>query len=150
MRGTFTRGDDVAFLALPSLELPPALDLFGETWRVKPEFHVTLLGTEALRRAGNEEADRAARGLEFDVRLGQDFYRLDEGDARTLIVLCEVENGDSFFSRLGWREQPPYHVTLYTIGTEIGIGLASHDDLARLGTPIRGAERDILLKALYE
>lgn len=149
MRGTFTVRDEIAALQLPPLELAPTVELFGEQWPAKSEFHVTLLGREAFRKAGSERVDRAARGLDFDVHLGDEFYRLDEDDVRTLIVMCGVENADRFYERVGIAE-PPLHVSLYMIGTDIGIGLSSHEDLVRLGTLIEGSARDTLLQALHE
>ena len=76
-----------------------------------------------------------------------------EEKTRTIIRMCDVDGAEEFFAVLERNcrpsiERPPYHVTLYTIGTLRGIGIATRADLERLGEPIAGAERDALLSVI--
>ena len=136
------------------LERPATVTLFGEQWEVKPEFHVTLLGREGLQNLLRDigrlkiikaeiAISRSAAEVNWKVRLLDEFWRVHDGDERTIIQLCEVGGAEAFFTTLEGEletkiERPPYHVTLYTIGTKNGIGLASRADLEAKGRRIEG------------
>jgi hypothetical protein len=67
--------------------------------------------------------------------------------------MCDVSGADEFFAALEREfqtviERPPYHVTLYTIGTLRGIGTATRAELERLGEPLTAPERDALLSVI--
>jgi hypothetical protein len=67
--------------------------------------------------------------------------------------MCEVAGAEEFFAGLERHlqigiERPPYHVTLYTIGTLRGIGVATRAELERLGEPLAAPERDALLSVI--
>jgi hypothetical protein len=76
-----------------------------------------------------------------------------EEKTRTIVRMCDVAGAEEFFAGLERElqtatERPPYHVTLYTIGTLRGIGAATRAELERLGEPIAGPERDALLSVI--
>ncbi len=118
-----------------ALRIPATLALHGEIWYAKEEFHVTLLNRTHTGRFGKEKIGRAAEGLHFEVRLRDEYWRLDEPPARTIIRMCDVAAAAVFYERLG-LEPPPLHVTLYTINTRKGIGIATDDELRKMGTPL--------------
>lgn len=136
--------------------LPEVMELFAGTWRLKSEFHVTLVGSSAVRglpKANLEGIVRnAARGIEFDVALRDEYWRVVEGDTRTLIQMCDVAGEAGFFSRLDEAlgvpvARPPFHVTLYTMKNARGISVATETDLERLGTRVTGDDHEELMRA---
>ncbi|MDP9360818.1 MAG: hypothetical protein M3P29_05130 [Acidobacteriota bacterium] len=149
--------------AIVRFNYPPIPDVihFAEIdWRAKREFHVTLLGSTTMRAligGGEVNADdaikRAAWKLAFTITLCDALWQMREKEMRTVIRMCDVGGAEEFFARLEEElqtpiERPPYHVTLYTIGTLRGIGIATRAELERLGREIAGAERDALMSVL--
>ena len=151
-------------LLIVDLSPPETIRLFGEEWPAKKEFHVTLLGREGL---GNLLRDigrlriiraevaisRSAAEVNWKVRPTGEYWRLDDGDERSIIEMVEVGGAEAFFTTLEGEletkiERPPYHVTLYMQNTSRGIGLATRADLERLGKKIEGAELEELKRQL--
>src|SRR5258708_5984271 len=149
IRGRLTRRGGGAIVHFEHPAIPDVIRFAGADWRAKREFHVTLVGTttmSALTIEADEVIKRAARGLMFTVTPLEELWHVRENETRAIIRMCDVEGAEEFFARLE-REmllaiaRPPYHVTLYTIGTLRGIGLPTRLELHRLGERIEGPER---------
>ncbi|HXA16072.1 MAG TPA: hypothetical protein VN380_03720 [Thermoanaerobaculia bacterium] len=128
----------------------------GTDWRAKREFHVTLAGTTTMR-ALTDDADetikRAARRLAFTISPRDELWHVRENETRAIIRMCDVEGAEEFFARLEREmqiaiERPPYHVTLYTIGTLRGIGLPTRAELERLGDEIAVPDRAAIMSVI--
>jgi hypothetical protein len=149
LRGRLTRRGGGAIVHFEHPPIPDVIRFAGADWRAKREFHVTLAGTTTMRALtadADEVIKRAARRLAFTIRLREELWHVRENDTRAIIRMCDVEGAEEFFTRLEGEmetaiERPPYHVTLYTIGTLRGIGLPTHAELTRLGEEIAGPER---------
>jgi len=152
IRGRFTRRGGGAIVHFEHPPIPDVIRFDGADWRAKREFHVTLAGTSAIADA-DEMVKRAAHRISFAVTLRDELWQVRESETQTIIRMCDVNGAEEFFERLE-REmlkavaRPPYHVTLYTIGTLRGIGIPTHVDLHRLGRQIIGPERDTLLSVI--
>jgi hypothetical protein len=146
-----------AIVSIPPLDLPGTVVFAGLRWLAKKEFHLTLLdrnAMEAVGRVGPPDAlvRQAARGIEFTGHLTGGIWLLEEPPAKTLIGLADLDGARAFFGRLadsGARlEQPPFHVTLFTLGTSRGIGVHTMDELRSLGRELTAAEREDLLSRI--
>lgn len=122
-------------LHIPPLTIPATIHYDGAEWHAKREFHVTFLDTETETLLGRRAVAGAKRGVTFKVAMRDEFWMLTKGRARSIIQMCDVEGAADFYSRLG-IDAPPLHVTLYTIGDRRGIGVATHEELERIGTRI--------------
>jgi hypothetical protein len=156
IRGRLTRRGGGAIVHFQHPPIPDVIRFAGADWRAKREFHVTLVGTTtmlALAAEPDEVIKRAARKLTFAITLLDALWHVREHETQAIIRLCEVEGAEEFFARLESELQvaiarPPYHVTLYTIGTLRGIGLPARADLERMGKEIAGPERDALMSVI--
>lgn len=146
-----------AIIAIPPLELPPTIRFAGVHWLAKKEFHLTLLdrsAMEAVARAGSATAlvREAAKGIELAARLTGELWMLEEPPARTLIARAELDGAAALLGRLAEAgvviEEPPFHVTLYTLGTSRGIGIHTMKELRSLGRELDESERGELLARL--
>lgn len=156
LRGRFTRRGGGAIVHFDHPPIPDVIRFGGADWRAKREFHITLAGTTTMRRLTPDPDDvikRAARRLTFNITLRDEFWHMREEKTRTIIRMCDVGGAEEFFAGLERElhtvvERPPYHVTLYTIGTLRGIGVATRAELERLGEPLAAPERDALLSVI--
>ena len=153
-------------MPLPSLGLPREVEVRGERWLRKREFHVTAahVGTlveqvQAADGAGEAEASasvhealvRASRDFEVGgIRLREELRLVRDGEQRTIVLMVDAPGVAHLHGRLGVElgvalEPPPAHVTIYT-GPEArgGIGLHSAADLARLTEELEGPEAERL------
>jgi len=156
LRGRFTRRGGGAIVHFDHPPIPDVIHFAGADWRAKREFHVTLAGATTMRNLTadpDEIIKRAARRLTFRITPRDEFWHMREENTRTIVRMCDVDSAEEFFAGLERElqtviERPPYHVTLYTIGTLRGIGAATRAEIERLGAPIEGAERDALLSVI--
>ena len=156
VRGRLTRRGGGAIVHFDHAPISDVIRFAGAEWRAKREFHVTLFGAAVIRALTLNEDDvikRAARRLTFTVSLREELWHVREGSMRAIIRMCDVGGAEELFSRLEAElstpiERPPYHVTIYTIGTLRGIGLANLADLERCGEEITGMEREALRSAI--
>jgi hypothetical protein len=156
LRGRLTRRGGGAILHFDHPPIPDVLRFAGADWRAKREFHVTLAGATTMALMTDDADDvikRAARRLVFSITPRDEFWQMHEEKTRTIIRICDVSGAEEFFARLEKDlqlsiERPPYHVTLYTIGTLRGIGVATRAELERLGIEIAGHERDALMSVI--
>ena len=156
LRGRFTRRGGGAIVHFDHPPIPDVIHFAGADWRAKREFHVTLAGATMMRNLTadpDEIIKRAARRLTFRITPRDEFWHMREEKTRTIVRMCDVDGAEEFFAGLERElqtviERPPYHVTLYTIGTLRGIGVATRAELEHLGEPIEGAERNALLSVI--
>jgi hypothetical protein len=156
LRGRFTRRGGGAIVHFDHPSIPDVIHFADADWRAKREFHVTLIGATAMRDLTPNADDvikRAARRLTFRITPRDELWEMREEKTRAIVRMCDVAGAEEFFVGLERElqtaiERPPYHVTLYTIGTLRGIGVATRADLERLGEPIAGPERDALLSVI--
>jgi hypothetical protein len=156
LRGRFTRRGGGAIVHFDHPAIPDVIHFAGADWRAKREFHVTLAGTTMMRNLTPNVDDvikRAARRLTFRIAPLDEFWHMREEKTRAIIRMCDVDGAEEFFAGLERElqtviERPPYHVTLYTIGTLRGIGVATRAELERLGEPLAGPERYALLSVI--
>src|SRR3954470_17039177 len=119
--------------------LPEEIEVLGEPWAVKDEFHVTAAHAPFLaERAGMTlddawgELAAAVEGRRAGpVRVSDELRIAREGEERTLLVMASVDGLGELYAELGGRlgallALPPTHITLYTRPDGKGIGL--HDD----------------------
>ena len=159
-----------AIVPLPPLALPEEIELLGERWLRKQEFHVTAAHIETIA-----EFDAEGRGLEIEaaselardavtaaawdyevgpIAIGDDLRVVREGEARTIVVMVAAPDLERLHARLGEElgvtlPPPPFHTTIYT-GPEDrhGIGLHTAQQLTELTEEITGAELAQLQDAL--
>ena len=134
-----------------ALTLPSSIHLFGEDWPARNGLHVTLLGRDGA--LPEIVVNRAADSIDFSVTLHDEYWRLVEGDARTIIQMCTVSGADEFFLEVerdigAALPRRPLHITLFAINSEKGIGLASLDELNALGSKIEGTHHLALVRQL--
>jgi hypothetical protein len=137
------------------------IELGGDRFKAKKEFHVTLVGSgraEELAKGKSDAAvddaiDTAVEGRRFAIRLLEEGWRLSRVRERTIILLCEVDGAEEFFTRLEQNlgrsiERPPYHVTLYMAASQKGIGLATRKELERKGRRLSADEMEELRRQI--
>ncbi len=156
LRGRLSQRGGGAIIHFAHPPIPDVIRFAGADWRAKREFHVTLAGTttmRALTAEADEVVKRAAQGLTFAITPRDELWHVRENETSAIIRMCDVEGAEEFFTRLE-REmlmaiaRPPYHVTLYTIGTLRGIGIPTSAELHRLGEKIAGPERAALMSVI--
>ncbi|HEV7573099.1 MAG TPA: hypothetical protein VGQ21_16485 [Thermoanaerobaculia bacterium] len=156
LRGRFTRRGGGAIVHFDHPPIPDVIRFAGADWRAKREFHITLVGATTMHLLTPDPDDvtkRAARRLTFRITLRDEFWHVREEKTRTIVRMCDVAGAEEFFAALERDlqtviERPPYHVTLYTIGTLRGIGVATRAELERLAEPLANPERDALLSVI--
>jgi hypothetical protein len=156
LRGRFTRRGGGAIVHFDHPPIPDVIHFAGADWRAKREFHITLVGATTLKNLTADPDDvikRAARRLTFSITLRDELWHMREEKTRTIVRMCDVSGAEEFFAGLERElqtviERPPYHVTLYTIGTLRGIGVATRAELEQLGEALTGPERDALLSVI--
>src|SRR3954471_6661130 len=131
--------------------LPGAIDVRGESWALKDEFHVTAAHAPWLARRAGVTLERAwgelAAALEGrragPVRVGEELRLVREGDERTLIVMARVDGLGELYTELSGRlgtplAPPPAHITLYTRPGGAAIGVHDESELRALTQPLTG------------
>jgi hypothetical protein len=140
-------------LWLKDYSLPDTIEVEGETQLKKDHFHVSLLCVKNLeeRRPGIETevlkhfCDFIKRyPIEFSNYTGE-FRLANREERKSVVAMCTITNLDKFADYLSEKiglEVPhqPAHVTLYTRGQNLGIGLNCKEELAKLTTPFSLAE----------
>jgi len=156
IRGRLTRRSGGAIVYFSHPPIPDVIRFAGADWRAKREFHITLAGSSTMGELPLDTDDiikRAAHRLTFNISLRDELWLVREKETRTIIRMCDVVGAEDFFARFERElmtsiERPPYHVTLYTIGTLRGIGLSTRAELEQMGEEIKGAERDAVMSVI--
>jgi hypothetical protein len=110
----------------------------GKVFKPKEELHITIVSREAAekmkahleaRPEDREVVETLIEAADWTYRKGSQYFHVrEEPEVETLIQMAEVRGLDPFYRRIsrliGHKlELPPTHITLYTRGTERGIGL---------------------------
>jgi hypothetical protein len=141
--------------------LPAEVDVLGERWAVKDEFHVTAAHAPHLaQRTGlplEHVAEELAAALEGrragPVRVSDELRLVRDGDERTLIVMASVDGLADLYVELSGRlgaplAPPPAHITLYTRPGGEGIGVHDETGLRELTRTLRPREADEVRAAI--
>lgn len=155
----FRCAETSAILQIEAPAVPNEIAFAGRTWRAKREFHVTLLGGEAMERISSATDKpvttirRIARQARMAVEPKNSFWTLEEPPVATIIVECDVFGGRSFYDRietsLGLRiDPPPFHITLFTSGAAKGIGVHTRVELEELGSRLNADQEALLAAAI--
>lgn len=114
----------------------------GKVFQPKSELHITIVSQDAAERVRQYLESHPDDAHEFQDLISstnwsylkkQEFYYVEEEPGvETLIQMVEVPSLNAFFSSLSSIVGkgfilPPTHVTLYTRGTEKGIGLPNQE-----------------------
>jgi hypothetical protein len=137
--------------------LPPEIELLGERWLRKREFHMTAVLARVVA-FGLDVVARVTDGRSVGpVAIGREIRRVRDpsGDElRTLVVMAECPGLDPLYGELsaalGVRlVAPPAHVTIYSSDPDRGIGLADGSEL-RERTMVLGEADQAELRSLLE
>lgn len=174
-------------LTREAIDLPNDIVAFrGKVFDPKDEVHITIVGRASGRRvkeavdrdlAANSCLKRAIDETNWAYRIQGRMYHVrkekevknEQGDldlveAESIIVMAEVAGLQSFYERLDRMiemnlELPPTHVTLYTRGDPLGIGLSNQEDFEAFVTreiwptelkELCPANLDVILESLPE
>lgn len=158
--GRFRCAETSAILQIEAPAVPNEIEFLGRGWRAKREFHVTLLGSEAMEKIRAAAADevvrivrRLARSPRMSVQPGTAFWILEEPPQATIAVECAVHGAAWFYQRIDETfrvaiEPPPFHVTLFTAGGGKGIGIHSREAMEELGRRLTSEEEEGLEAAM--
>ncbi len=134
-------------IALPITigDLPDNIQIEGESLKLKSSFHVSLVCIGKIIEKykitiDNFEDSVIADFCEFtkdttvDIVAYDNFRFASDKERRTLIVMCKISNLDSFFDSINKKynlaiENPPTHITLYTLQEDKGIFLVDDQDI---------------------
>lgn len=134
--------------------LPESVSVQGSQLIRKDEFHITTVNVKKIA-----ELVDSLNAPDIMVEIVQDFKdflkdnKLDKfqlsdqfrfvqrGDEKTVIVMCELVGMSQFFARLRRKyDKPlptqPFHITLYTLNSQYGIGILSDEELNKITVPI--------------
>lgn len=148
---------DTIILPHQLVRLEPCFKALGHKWRIKDEFHVSLITIKKIVPSviqNNDIAEKAALGLVMNVtnkvltlykpqflKFTNEFRLVTKEDRKTIVAMCEVSNLEELYDELNAQldlniEVPPTHITLYTLENQQAIGLASKKDLDTLTTKL--------------
>ena len=125
-------------------ELPSTLTFRSDVYNAKSAFHVSLLCTKRMLTLNKETEskilnlfcdflesnDLSFQGMTNELRLVVDEVR----GRKSIIAMCRVNNLDVFISQINAEfsltiSLYPTHITLYTLGENMGIGIDSKGEL---------------------
>ena len=140
-------------LELDDLNIPETFEFNGNKLTKKPTLHVSLV---CVKKILAEYGDKIP-GLEQKIldlfckhiqsnpiefsSYNQEFRFVEEDEKKTIIVMCGVNNLNSFFELLNKELNlsipiQPTHVTCYTLQPNIGIGLTNNQMIEELSSDI--------------
>ena len=138
-------------LWLENFELPSAYNLNGEILSLKTSLHVSLLCVKNITEAGSELEGKILNlfctflqdnKICFQEATGELKLIIDaERNRKSVIAMCTVQNLEKFILQINERldvkvSMQPAHITLYTLGENLGIGVDSFDKLKEMSTSI--------------
>lgn len=123
--------------------LPKSIEVEGNTLILKSSFHASLLCVKNILAEQNKELEQkiiesfckfaSENDISFVKFTGE--FRFSEFEERkTILARCEISNLEKFSNQLSKElniEIPtqPTHITLYTLQSDLGIGLNSFTEL---------------------
>lgn len=150
---TYAFGKQTIFLPVSFPNLPPTVDVEGQTLVVKPTFHVSLvcIGKIAekyrvtipdFENSVIKEFCEFTKEHDVSVAKFRDEWKFArEGEKRAVVEMCDVPNLDKFFNLLNTKfnlavPYPPTHATIYTLQPNVGIFITDEEDIKNLTKPI--------------
>jgi hypothetical protein len=144
-------------LDLDRFEFPYTVAHNGNTFALKKEFHVTMIGSRNNIFC-DEKVLSLAHSMGFPisfeptVRLATRAYDAPKPHIRkSLILMCTVIGASDFYAKLGQMTNTqipkvPHHVTLYTLEGGDAIGIPTEEDLDACSAivPIETLPRDLV------
>lgn len=145
--------EDTIGLPVTFSGLPSTIEVEGYTLSLKTSFHVSLVCIgKIIEKNKLTEPDLVNKVIadfcDFTSHTGIDLLRylnefrfVSEAEKRTVVVMCDASNLDTFFDSINQKyglqlEYPPTHVTIYTLQPNVGIFLTDSNDIQRLSKPI--------------
>ena len=149
----FYEGTRTITLPVSVENLPNSIEAEGQTLVLKSSFHVSLVCLGKIMEKQtiailDFEKKIVADFCEFVqsvdislVRHRNEFKFVEEKDRKSVIVMCDVSNLESFFKHINQKyalqlEIPPTHVTLYTLQSDVGIFVTDSRDVKLLTKPV--------------
>lgn len=170
IEATVNRAEGRVQLDIDPFQIPNALDVLGEDWVRKDEFHVTLVGSgqriaehligqdSSLSKRGSSRLagtllDETLKGRSFRVLPQNEIRVVQDGDRKTIVRMCHVEGMGEFFeavsAKVGARiEPPPAHITLYTLQNRKAIGIYNKERLAKVTIPLPAEQIQLVRRAM--
>ena len=138
--------DNVIFLPVSFTGLPGKITIAGCTLVLKTKFHISLVCIGKIIEKHNISIPDFQEKIVADfceftkhhsidlIRYRDEFRFVTRDEDRTVVVMCEVSNLNTFFDLLNKKyalklEHPPTHVTLYTMKPNGFISLTDPHDI---------------------
>lgn len=146
--------ESIGFAEIQLSGLPKTVTVEGHKLLRKSEFHISLINLEdiaklidqkTVKKIQNEIIDEVRSYLKINkldkFKLSDKFRFVQKDIRKSVIVLCELPGGEKLFSKL--REKckvtipsQPFHITLYALPKDKGIGLWSDEEVEKYSVPI--------------
>lgn len=150
------------FITLANLKvesIPDSIEIEGQKFIVKSEFHITLL---AVRRIAEIIDTHNAEKLQIEIvhffnefaeksplntyELLHEIRLVTVGENMTVVVMAKLEGIERLFTALEEKYHvklpvQPTHITLYTLPSDtFGIPILSYDELENISRPLEVTE----------
>ena len=141
-------GDTIA-LPVTILNLPDKLEVEGNILLRKTSFHVSLVcigqiikkhsvvTQDFVEKVINDFCEFIRNNEVSFVGYRDEFRFVEEGDRKSIVVMCDISNLDKFFDILNKKyqltlEHQPTHLSLFTLQPDKAIFLTDSYDLKKL------------------
>jgi hypothetical protein len=145
--------NDTIFLIVFLSDLPKNLEIQGAKLILKDSFHVSLVCIKEIIKKSKITDPNFRDSVLADfcdfvktnevalINYSNEFFFVEQGENKTVVVMCGVSNLDKFFELINKKynlnlEYPPTHVTLYKLENGVGIFLTDASDLKDFTKPI--------------
>ncbi|HCM51974.1 TPA: hypothetical protein DIS56_02470 [Candidatus Saccharibacteria bacterium] len=150
--------ESIAFADIRLSGLPETITVKGNELPRKTEFHITLIDLERIAKLINQNAakkiqteiiDEVQNFLKTDkldkFKLLNKFRFVQRDSRKSVIVMCRLPGADRFFSLLRKKYETdlplqPFHITLYALPKDKGIGLLSDEEVEEFSVPVESPE----------
>lgn len=144
----------IALVNVSVTGIPDRIVISGKELTKKSEFHISLVATKHLSVIiVPEHVDKEARQLEtyfLDFAKQNDltkfsftgeFRVVSKAERLSVVAMVKLRNTTALFKYLEQQSNTrlpvqPTHVTLYTLQQDVGIGILSYDELAKISEDI--------------
>jgi hypothetical protein len=157
--------ESIGYAGIELSGLPEKITVEGYEMIVKSEFHITLINLEDIaalidkstqKKNQSELIDEVRKYLKRDkldkFDLSNKFRFVQKDIRKSVIVMCQLHGADKLFASLCKKYEvdiplQPFHITLYALPKDRGIGLLSSKELDKYSVPIELPELKNLKKA---
>lgn len=134
--------------------LPESINVKGDWLARKEEFHITTISVKIIAelidptntdkivaQIVKDFKDFLVRNKPDKFKLTKQFRFVQNGEEKTVVVLCELLGVPEFFDELRKKYNKPlptqpFHITLYTLNSRYGIGILSQEVLNEISVPV--------------